>query len=242
MAAAIQAALSTPAVCRSSFVSGRQLRASRVQAASRKVSLAVVAEDRPLWFPGSTAPEWLDGSLPADYGFDPLGLSSEPELKKWMVQAELVHCRWAMLGAAGILIPDFLTQLGLLNVPFWYTAGDLEYFADAKTLFAVELLFMGWAEGRRWADILNPGSVSTDPIFSNNKLNGTEVGYPGFNPLGLPTDKKMKAKEIANGRLAMLAVAGFWVQAKVTGVGPTANLFAHLSDPGHVTIFQTLSN
>lgn len=80
-------------------------------------------------------------------------------MKKWMVQAELVHCRWAMLGAAGILIPDLFTQLGLLNVPFWFTAGDLEYFADAKTLFAVELLFMGWAEGRRWADILNPGSV-----------------------------------------------------------------------------------
>lgn len=30
--------------------------------------------DRPLWFPGSSAPEWLDGSLPGDFGFDPLGL------------------------------------------------------------------------------------------------------------------------------------------------------------------------
>ena len=85
--------------------------------------------------------------------------ASEPELKKWMVQAELVHCRWAMLGAAGIFIPDLLTKLGLLDVPFWYTAGDLEYFADSKTLFAVELAAMGWAEGRRWADILSPGSV-----------------------------------------------------------------------------------
>ena len=80
-------------------------------------------------------------------------------MKKWMVQAELVHCRWAMLGAAGIFIPDLLTKLGLLDVPFWYTAGDLEYFADSKTLFAVELAAMGWAEGRRWADILSPGSV-----------------------------------------------------------------------------------
>lgn len=85
--------------------------------------------------------------------------ASEPELKKWMVQAELVHCRWAMLGAAGIFIPDLLTKIGLLDVPFWYTAGDLEYFADPYTLFAVELAAFGWAEGRRWADILNPGSV-----------------------------------------------------------------------------------
>lgn len=30
--------------------------------------------DRPLWFPGSSPPEWLDGSIPGDFGFDPLGL------------------------------------------------------------------------------------------------------------------------------------------------------------------------
>jgi len=32
--------------------------------------------DRPLWFPGSSPPEWLDGSLPGDFGFDPLGLGT----------------------------------------------------------------------------------------------------------------------------------------------------------------------
>ncbi|PHT73607.1 hypothetical protein T459_24392 [Capsicum annuum] len=34
--------------------------------------------DRPLWFPGSSPPEWLDGSLPGDFGFDPLGLGKQP--------------------------------------------------------------------------------------------------------------------------------------------------------------------
>jgi light-harvesting complex II chlorophyll a/b binding protein 4 len=28
-----------------------------------------------LWLPNTTRPEWLDGSLPGDRGFDPLGLS-----------------------------------------------------------------------------------------------------------------------------------------------------------------------
>ncbi|KAL2940533.1 Photosystem I chlorophyll a/b-binding protein 6 chloroplastic [Bienertia sinuspersici] len=62
--------------------------------------------DRPLWFPGSTPPPWLDGSLPGDFGFDPLGLGSDPETLRWFAQAELMHSRWAMLGVAGILIPN----------------------------------------------------------------------------------------------------------------------------------------
>ncbi|XWS26567.1 hypothetical protein CRYUN_Cryun26dG0041700 [Craigia yunnanensis] len=53
--------------------------------------------DRQLWFPGSTPPEWLVGSLPGDFGFDPLGLGSDPESLKWLSQAELMHARWAML-------------------------------------------------------------------------------------------------------------------------------------------------
>ena len=41
------------------------------------------------------------------------------EQLKWYVQAELQHCRWAMLGVAGILLPDALTHAGALNVPLW---------------------------------------------------------------------------------------------------------------------------
>jgi hypothetical protein len=53
------------------------------------------AADRPLWNPGSESPAWLDGSLAGDYGFDPLGLGSDPEVLKYFVQAELVHARCA---------------------------------------------------------------------------------------------------------------------------------------------------
>ncbi|RBD34375.1 hypothetical protein BRM55_00035, partial [Xanthomonas oryzae pv. oryzae] len=35
--------------------------------------------DRPLWYPGAKAPEWLDGSLVGDYGFDPFGLGKPAE-------------------------------------------------------------------------------------------------------------------------------------------------------------------
>ncbi|CAI9275181.1 unnamed protein product [Lactuca saligna] len=211
---------------KASFLCGKKLRVSKVTAptvARSSGTVCVTADpERPIWFPGSTPPEWLDGSLPGDFGFDPLGLGSDPETLRWNVQAEIVHCRWAMLGAAGIFIPEFLTKIGILNTPSWYTA-----------------------EGRRWADILKPGCVNTDPIFPNNKLTGTDVGYPGglwFDPLGWGSGspaklKELRTKEIKNGRLAMLAVMGAWFQAIYTGTGPIDNLFAHLADPGHATIF-----
>ncbi|KAL8156926.1 hypothetical protein AgCh_001868 [Apium graveolens] len=238
---------------KASFLSGGSLRLSKLGAPVKTRSFTTVAAvadpERPIWFPGSTPPAWLDGSLPGDFGFDPLGLGSDPETLKWNQQAELVHCRWAMLGAAGIFIPEFLTKIGVLNTPSWYTAGEQEYFTDKTTLFIVELIFIGWAEGRRWADILKPGCVNTDPIFPNNKLTGTDVGYPGglwFDPLGWGSGspakiRELRVKEIKNGRLAMLAVMGAWFQAEYTGTGPIDNLFAHLADPGHATIFAAFS-
>jgi len=40
---------------------------------------------RPLWFPGAKSPEWLDGSMVGDRGFDPFGLGKPVEY----VQMEL---------------------------------------------------------------------------------------------------------------------------------------------------------
>uniref|UniRef100_A0A2P2L4Z1 Chlorophyll a-b binding protein, chloroplastic n=1 Tax=Rhizophora mucronata TaxID=61149 RepID=A0A2P2L4Z1_RHIMU len=35
--------------------------------------------DRPVWFPGATPPEWLDGTMVGDRGFDPFGLGKPAE-------------------------------------------------------------------------------------------------------------------------------------------------------------------
>lgn len=63
---------------KASFLSGRKLKVNSftapVGARSSTTVCAVAEPDRPLWFPGSTPPPWLDGSLPGDFGFDPLGL------------------------------------------------------------------------------------------------------------------------------------------------------------------------
>lgn len=211
----------------------------RLPSTSSTNSLKVEAK-KGEWLPGLASPAYLNGSLPGDNGFDPLALAEDPENLKWFVQAELVNGRWAMLGVAGMLLPEVFTQIGIINVPKWYDAGKQEYFASSSTLFVIEFILFHYVEIRRWQDIKNPGSVNQDPIFKQYSLPPNEVGYPGgiFNPLNFAPTAEAKEKELANGRLAMLAFLGFIVQHNVTGKGPFDNLLQHLSDPWHNTIIQ----
>ncbi|KNA20832.1 hypothetical protein SOVF_048750 [Spinacia oleracea] len=220
---------------------------------NRRLTRHVVlqAQARPTWLPGLDPPPHLDGSLAGDFGFDPLGLGEDPEGLKWYVQAELVHARFAMAGVAGILFTDLLRTTGINKLPVWYEAGATKFdFASTRTLLFVQLLLMGFVETKRYMDFVNPGSQARDGSFFGLEASfeGLEPGYPGgpfFNPLGLAKDIKnahdWKLKEIKNGRLAMIAMLGIFVQAYVTHVGPIQNLVEHLSDPWHKTILQTLS-
>ncbi|KAI5056298.1 hypothetical protein GOP47_0028116 [Adiantum capillus-veneris] len=155
---------------------------------------AEVEAKRGEWLPGLASPAYLDGKLANDNGFNPLSLAEDLSNLKWYVQAELQNGRWAMLGVAGMLIPDLLTKIGAINVPAWYDAGKVEYFAPTSTLFVIEFILLHYVE----------------------------------------------EKEIANGRLAMLAFLDFMIQHNITGKSPVDNLFTHLDDPWHNTIIQTL--
>jgi len=164
-----------------------------------------------------------------NFGFDPLGLGKNPETLKWYVQAELQNGRWAMLGSAGILAAEITGQ-------DWVAANAKEYYADTRTLFAIQLILFHFVEIRRLQDYLKPGSANQDPIFTSNKLpDGNTPGYPGgiFDPAGFSKGDfaTLKLKELKNGRLAMLAFLGFVAQHAATGKGPLANLADHLADP-----------
>merc|ERR1711998_223382 len=189
------------------------------------------------WRPGSTAPAHLDGTLQADFGFDPLNLGADKEKLKWFREAELVHARWAMLGTAGILTQEIVRP----DVFFYDAAVKIDLPFNAAGLVAVQILLMHYTEIRRyygWRDG-GRGKMLEDPIFKGNRLPEHTPGYPGgvFAPF-IPGDlEELKVKELKNGRLAMLAFVGFIMSAQVTGKNPIANLLDHIASPNDTNIF-----
>ena len=143
-----------------------------------------------------------------------------------------MHARWAMLGVAGVISSETLA-----GVP-WFKAGEelisdngLDFLGNPSLIHAqnvvatllVQVTLMGAAEAFR----VGGGPV---PPFEGSM-------YPGgnFDPLGLGEDPEalaeLKVKEIKNGRLAMFAMLGVYVQALYTQQGPVANWKAHIAAP-----------
>ncbi|PNH07117.1 Chlorophyll a-b binding protein CP26, chloroplastic [Tetrabaena socialis] len=227
--------------------------------------------DRKLFLPSglldtADIPEYLNGELPGDYGYDPLGLGKDPEtVAKYRVN-ELLHARWAMLAAAGIIIPEGLQANGApIKGGVWFetgaemlNGGTLNYFAvpwgivsNPLPLFAVvavEVGLMGAVEFYRRNGAGPAGYSPGVGKFDSSVFDGLDSIYPGgpFDPLGLADDpevlQELKVKEIKNGRLAMVSVLGFAVQSYVTGEGPYANWIKHVADPFGYNLLTVLGN
>jgi len=189
------------------------------------------------WMPGSSAPSHLDGSLPGDFGFDPLNLGADQSKLNWFREAELMHARWAMLGTAGVLAQEIIRP----DVFFYDAAIESELPFNAVGLVAVQLLLMHYVEVRRYYAWRSDGKgkMLEDPIFKGNKLDEHTPGYPGgvFAPIVPGSLDDLKVKELKNGRLAMLAFIGFIMSAQVTGKNPIANLIDHVNSPMSTNIF-----
>jgi light-harvesting complex II chlorophyll a/b binding protein 6 len=209
---------------------------SRVVAmATKKVSKK--SGRKPSWLPGVnfgslTDPEWLDGSLPGDYGFDPLGLGKDPSALKWYREAEIIHGRWAMTAVVGIFIGQSWS-----GIPWFEAGADPSAVAPFSfgSLLGTQLFLMGWVETKRWIDFLEPGSQLVDwatpwSRTAENFGNSTGLqGYPGgkfFDPLGLAGEVKggkyvpnygklsrLQLAEIKHARIAMLAMLIFYFEA-----------------------------
>eukprot|EP01036_Dinobryon_divergens_P024458 gene24458-32909_t len=179
----------------------------------------------------SMSAEGLVGSLPPVGFFDPIGLSNgrpASEIKKWR-EAELKHGRVSMLAFVGILVGESFNPLfdGKITGPAIYQfqqADDLVSFFWVGVLFFIALvegqnIITGWE---------SPGEVNNK--FGVASLKSDYVnGDLGFDPLGLkPSDEEafddLRTKELQNGRLAMLGVAGIVAQELVNGKGVLENL------------------
>ncbi|CAD5178054.1 unnamed protein product [Musa acuminata subsp. malaccensis] len=213
----------------------------------------------------SEIPEYLTGDVPGDYGYDPFGLSKKPENFAKYQAYELIHARWAMLGAAGFIIPEAFNKFGANCGPeaVWFKVLQPCLFST-RVCVCVCLLILSITKIHA---CLQTGALLLDGntlnYFGKNIpinlvvavvaeivlvggaeyyriINGLDLEdklHPGgpFDPLGLANDPDqaalLKVKEIKNGRLAMFAMLGFFLQAYVTGEGPVENLAKHLSDP-----------
>mmetsp|Transcript_10367 Transcript_10367/g.17170 ORF Transcript_10367/g.17170 Transcript_10367/m.17170 type:complete len:211 (-) Transcript_10367:162-794(-) len=169
--------------------------------------------------------ESLPGALAPMGFFDPLGFAEkadEATMKRYR-EAEVTHGRVAMLAVIGFFVGEAVEGSSFLfdasiSGPAISHPGQVPGGWDALIIAGI-----GFAELQRaktgWVD---PADVKFDQA---GKLNADYYpGDIGFDPLGLkPEDAEeldvMITKELQNGRLAMLAAAGFLAQEAVDGKG-----------------------
>lgn len=167
----------------------------------------------------------LPGALPPLGFFDPLGFAAKANsmtLKRYR-EAEITHGRVAMLASVGFLVGEkvegssflfdasvsgpAITHLTQVPTPFW-TA--LVIGITNAELYRAR---RGWVEP---SDVPadQPGLLREDYV----------PGDLAWDPLGLKPQEPaqfevMQTKELQNGRLAMIAAAGFMAQELVDGKG-----------------------
>mmetsp|Transcript_32927 Transcript_32927/g.72638 ORF Transcript_32927/g.72638 Transcript_32927/m.72638 type:complete len:308 (-) Transcript_32927:82-1005(-) len=188
--------------------------------------------DMSIALPFTTRPQYLDGSMAGDAGFDPLGLAANPDRLKFMRESELKHSRIAMLAAVGWPVAELFHR-------------KLAFAADLKPLLQ---------SGDRVPSILNGGlghvladywpymfatlafGAAVEAFTEYDKKQGMErapgdLGLDLFNIFANKDDESKKALELSelkHGRIAMLAIAFFAFQEALTGVGVVPQLLSAL--------------
>jgi len=161
----------------------------------------------------------LAGSTAPLGQFDPSGALQGADANKIRLfrESELTHGRVSMLAVLGFAVGENFNPLFGGSI----TGPAINHFQQVPSLFWTMTVFgIGLAEAYRltygWNNPTEPAAV---PWTLKDSYTPGDLG---FDPLGLkPTGEKefirMQNKELNNGRLAMIAIAGLVVQELVTG-------------------------
>ena len=189
----------------------------------------------------ATAPGFcygLPGAIAPFGNFDPAGVTDGRSLADVyrLREAEIQYGRVAMVACLGFLSEEAIHPLGdnMAVIVQVQQMLDESNAPGQALLFSIPTIigFVENARVQRWTGnqvIRNvlpttdglQSSLTNYPGYYNNSV-GYFPGDCGFDPLGLkPEDpaefREMQTKELQNGRLAMLAAAGFMAQEAVSG-------------------------
>ena len=210
-------------------------------------TVSMVTEDRSVALPFDKRPEFLDGTLPGDVGFDPAGFTNKLPRKwliggeersiKWYREAEIVHGRVAQLAVLGFLVPSYVHFNG--NPDFGVPADAFSELNPFKALTTVP-------EEGLWQIALVIFGIELARIkrvIRGEKEPGDlGLGQTGFNPFGFkytPEEYREKQiQEIKHGRLAMFGALGCLLQTQASGTGPVQQLAAAFSFPDERAILN----
>jgi hypothetical protein len=163
--------------------------------------------------------------------FDPLQFSDNKieEKIRFYREAELKHGRVAMLAALGFLATEAYGPL-LDGDPIYAEGGETilaPWWPAALAAIAIPEVFSVQDFVSPYDDLRETGWTPAQEggnrwLIRKDKVPGYVSAYGKFDPLDLmPEDpemlKEMQTKELNNGRLAMIAIAGMVAQELATG-------------------------
>jgi len=147
--------------------------------------------------PFLTVPEKLDGSMPGDVGFDPMGLSDIQTDLRYARWAEIKHGRVCMLAVTGMVWQEYgphLPGAAYATTDPFEAIASVGFGSNIQTLLGIGVLEL----------------ISWEETFNGESRPGTLAGWEGAGWSKMTDAQKDQRyeQEIVHCRLAMIAFIG----------------------------------